>query len=74
MTVVPWLHHCKQGSPTYSEKEIMKPDFRNVTRGQQWMQSIVNALERMDKGDKDAMERAIEAMQGIKRERIPGED
>ena len=51
----------------------MKPDFRNVTRGQQWMQSIVNALERMDKGDKDAMNRVLESMRG-KREREPGED
>ena len=73
MTVVPWLHHCKQGSPTYSEKEIMKPDFRNVTRGQQWMQSIVDALERMDKGEKDAMVKVLESMH-LKRGRIVGED
>ena len=48
-------------------------DFRNITRGQQWIKSIVDALERMDHGEKDAMEKALNAMLR-KRERIPGED
>ena len=73
--VAPWLHHCKQGSPRYSEKEIMKPDFRNITRGEQWIKSMVEASEQMDRGKKDAMEKAVENMRApIPKERIPGED
>ena len=51
----------------------MKPDFRNIPRGEQWMKSIVEALERMDHGEKDAMEKAVNGMLR-KRERVVGED
>ena len=53
----------------------MKPDFRNITRGEQWIKSMVEASERMDKGEKDAMKKALELMlPSVKRERTPGED
>ena len=53
----------------------MKPDFRNITRGEQWIKSMVEASEQMDRGKKDAMEKAVENMRGpVPKERIPGED
>ena len=48
-------------------------DFRNITRGEQWLKSIVDALERMDHGEKDAMEKTVNTMLR-KLERVPGED
>lgn len=58
------------------------PDFRNLPRGVDWMRQIIEASERMDRGDKQAMDLTLEkiSMQRVKArddriyERDPGEE
>ena len=38
------------------------PDFRNLSRGMELMRAIIEASERMDGGDKQAMDRALETI------------
>ncbi len=56
--------------------DFPKPDYRNTERGSKALRAMIEASEKLDAGDKRAMDEAVDKMRGplFRWEREPGED